>query len=280
MWYSPRISYANNVTSRLEHLNFKNYKAFKPNDMTITKKKRLTMSMESQYKVIDPFDEKEKSFDIIVLDELETFKKVWINDITHHKHLPENWRVFLQLMRNAKKIIIMDAFPHKAMIEWVSLLRPEGLITLGNEFIPPPQRVIKYDNKDVWRQSLIDELNKGYNIPLFYPYKTDDFKKGKGIYCFGMDTFKDIILQETNLEKDDIMCYHAMSDDNDKQTTCDVDIVWSTKRLIISNVSITVGVNYERLHFHKKFAFLDPNTVEPRDFFQNIGRVRQYHIYQ
>ena len=83
------------------------------------------MSMESQWKtqnydnwladLCDGFKTR-RSYDIVVLDEIETYKSIFMNHKTHGEHLPENWDCFMHIVKSARKSYVWMLSPIKALV--------------------------------------------------------------------------------------------------------------------------------------------------------------------
>jgi hypothetical protein len=222
-----------------------------------------------------------KKHDIVIIDEIDSVLNSWISE-THKDKLEKNWFVFNHLLVNAKKVFMMDAFLSMKSINFIKNLNYSKYAEFPDQ-VDKSMKVVarktpneEYEivtinpekNKyETWLKYLCDSLKSGKNIYVFYPFCT-----GNKSYT-SMDQLKQYIIKECYLKDDDIVDYNAKVNDCVKKGITNVDKIWDTKRCILVNTSITVGVNYQGNHFHEIF-FAWADFVRPRDGIQSCYRIR------
>jgi hypothetical protein len=266
LWVIPRISLGYNLQQRLDatgKFDFRNYKKFsKKDEDKISDAKQLICCVLSLYKTHDAF------YDTIVLDEVETLLMLWKGDIGQD-YFDKNWSRFMEVLRSAKKVYVMDAFMGEKTINFLKSVDANRVPRVITGLVPPDERrIITYSCRTGWTSKISDELRSGKKLFIFYPFKT-----GHGDH-HSMQKFREILSKDSGISVNDILWYNADSPDSVKKTLLNVNQVWSEKPCVICNSCITVGVNFDDLHFDSVFAMWEP-FVSQRDFFQNMYRCRK-----
>lgn len=282
LWISTRISYAKNVGMRLASLGFVDYKSFRTTadkEVGIPEAHRIIISPQSLHYI------KGKVYDIVVYDEVESFRSIWAEEKTHivrgRSNLVRNWRNFVRITQSAKHILLLDAFPLHSTATFYSELTGFFCQTIGSQAQSASRIMNEFvghdhwkENVEAWKSAIVKRLKSGGNVFIYYPWKEDSEKGG----WVGMETLAKSISTLTGIPECQYKVYHADTSDKDKKELADVNAVWSKLRFVISNMSITVGVNFDdkdsdEPHFTDNFTWL-PGQDRPRDVIQNIGRVR------
>jgi len=260
LWVTPRISLSFNLHQRLDNtkrFNFKNYKAYDKNhESEIRDVKQLICCIPSLYKTDKAL------YDTVVLDEIETLLMMWRGDIGH-LHFDINWMRFKEIIASAKKVYVMDAFMG---VKTTNFLKSVPRVITG--FQPPDERrIITYGSRTNWLGTIAKDLAAGKKLFVFYPYKFGNTKN------HSMEKIARILIEASGLPESEFITYNSDSSDAVKGTLQKVNQVWSSKSCIICNTCITVGVNFDELHFDKVYAMWK-SFVSQRDFFQNMYRCR------
>jgi len=214
----------------------------------------------------------------VVLDEVETLLMMWKGDLGH-LHFDMNWMRFKEVLRSAKKVYVMDAFMGEKTTNFLKSLSSgdEPLrIIMGREK-PEQRRLVTYSCRESWISQITSDLKAGRKLFVFYPFKVGDTKH------YSMEKFVHILMQDSGLPASQFISYNSDSPDSVKKTLRKVNDVWSTKSCIVCNTCITVGVNFDELHFDRVYAMWK-TFVSQRDFFQNMYRCRklktnEVHLY-
>ena len=221
---------------------------------------------ESQYCV-----DGAEPYDCIVIDEVESAFNNWISLETHGQNYQTNWHTFKTHIQNCKRTIMMDAFPSQKTVKFCQMM---GLkMNVIGTHQPPPKR----DMINLWlgtkdalfrlKKHIVQQLNSGKNVYVFYP-----FKKGNNSMD-SMHGFACHIAVETGLQMDDFCCYSADTCDRKRKHLSNVNESWQNKRLIVTNISITVGVSFTVEHFDCMYIAAVQWT-NGRDVIQNTYRPR------
>ena len=71
-----------------------------------------------------------QTYDTIIIDESDTFFKNWHNNDTLDTHKLTNWTTLIRLLREAKKVILLDAFTSKITIDTIKDIDPQKDMTI------------------------------------------------------------------------------------------------------------------------------------------------------
>ncbi|KAI8904901.1 origin of replication binding protein-domain-containing protein [Powellomyces hirtus] len=273
LWISPRITLSANTKQRLaeDGLEFVNYK-----EMT-KRQKQGGMLSEAQHLIcsIQSLHYLTRNVDVIICDEIETILDTFGKDMrTHQTHLSDNWATWLTLVKNAKKVIVMDAFPSKATTNMLqSLARADrvrgsaGIEIISTRAKPTERTFLEYETFNSWFHNILEELAAGKKLYIFTPYK-------KGAH--GVPHIVSALCQHMKwTEGKEIIGYYA-DKEMEKQKLEQVETVWGYPelRVVVTNGTISVGVNFNTPDvFDAIHAFYTPQ-ISPRDFLQGLNRIR------
>ena len=282
LWITPNIALSDNTATRLNE-NLKNQargcKHYKTDFKSASDKKkmdkedRLIICLNSIHHL------KTKNYDTIVIDEIETFLKIWFNNKTLNITGGECWQVFKRLIKNAKNIILLDAFTSNLTLNFINNIKNEDDNILLYERVQEQSNIkieyIQYVTK--WEKQILDALQANKKIFIYYPFKNGT----KGGNYMSMEAFKNILEAQT---KKKIIIYNGDVDDVINATLKTVNETWSDYDAVITNNKITVGVNYDnvdddndilkKLSFDLVFVSLAPFS-SPRDVLQASRRCRE-----
>ena len=299
-WVTNRISMALNLMDRLNgnndtklkgkgrNLKFKNYKevgisGFGGKAQTSNKRHmirnevgRIVIELESiHYSSADGYNnEAGMDYDIVVIDEIESVFNSFRSDKTHGagRFYDTNYHRFEEIMINAKKVFLMDAYFHHRTIDYIKILEPQASINLIQSDDDKIDKVIhNHQSFYSWYNKIVDDINKNKKLYIFYPFKT-----GKGsVQKLSIDGLKQRLLHNCpNLEYDKVLVYQGDMSDKAKKELEKVNDIWKEARVIITNSCITVGVNYEYDDFDKVYlSYAD--ILNPRDVIQSSFRIRK-----
>eukprot|EP00873_Tetraselmis_striata_P012314 jgi/Tetstr1/432578/TSEL_021948.t1 len=223
-----------------------------------------------------------KPYDIIFIDEWESFMNTWLSRDTHKDNMRKNWNTFMTLWECSKKIVLMDAFVTRKSTEFMEIMGDEYRIlgsrhsapTRTMQYIQFPKMEGGYMPNDyritAVSDLVVNDLRAGKNIFMFYPYK-----KGSGRACSIMDLRRHILESAGIEDREDVSTvYFGDQDDEIKNGLKRTDRAFAGKRLVISNSCITVGVSYTGYDFDKMYI-LRSNFVGVRDIIQFSYRTRR-----
>jgi hypothetical protein len=226
---------------------------------------------------------KDNVYDVVVLDEVESYREIWADEKTHHppkgrSNLVSNWKNFKRVCAGAKNVLLMDAFPlHSTCLFYSSFCGGPVCHTIGSE-IPAARREVNEfvgsnhwnENVENWKVKIIEKLKAGGNVFIYYPWKQD----AKNDSWVGMEKFAKTLSHTCGIPECQYKVYHADCDDADKKGLGAVNDIWSKLRFVVSNSTITVGVNFDHMnHFTDIFTWYS-GLFSTRQVIQNIGRIR------
>jgi len=266
VWLSVRRTLARNTIQRFtdDKIDVYNYLA----DNTPSKKtekinnaKSLLISTESLHYLEDT-----TKFDVLVIDEIESLLMVW-NNSTHDLHRNENFDNFKALFNNCKKVILLDAFITTKTTNLLKSLGINDIITYTCDYKMPERKVIENQDENDMKNKIVNDLNAGKKLYVFYPY----VNKSKTHQT--IEEFKNELKTRCNLTDEDVRCYHGQSDSKVKKDLDNVKETWKKARVILTNNTITVGVNYDGLDFYRIYLFATARCSS-RDIIQTSLRIR------
>lgn len=279
---TPRVTLGHNILGRMKQISLP-YTFYKDKEFNSTKKKReglpnsnnLVIQINSLHYLLN----RATPYDIVVIDEIESVLNLWIENITlsAEGHLIPCWQAFIKILREAKKLILIDALLSKKTLKFLESIgiKSENIEIIKRSFEPKPRDLIVLP-KDYeichFIQDITKDLCNGKKLFVFYPFvnRCGDSKNP------AMTEMVDLIstkYQQTTGKELQFKIYVGATDDKDKKQLSDVNTVWDDQDLIICNQAITVGVNYDRQQFDSCYiAYASFN--KPRDLVQVSMRVR------
>ena len=280
IWVCPNRALANNTLTRLQQpfatddgkaseLNVTHYGGFNKKqkaDGIFATIDRLIIVANSLHYI------KEKTYDCVVIDEIETMIDKWEGSfINSCGHKYASWIAWLNIFKNAKKIILLDAF---ITTKTLRFLESVGIAdyTVFERAVEPITRHVQYHSEfAIVLKKILDDVRDQKKVFIFYPYKD-----GKATHP-SMMTLANIIEKECDLPPDRVKYYNADIDDRKKDDIKDVTVSWCDTQVIITNNIITCGVNFDTdevaEQFDKKYLFIAAHN-SPRDIIQVSYRAR------
>ncbi len=261
---SVRQTLSKNTFKRFqsEKVDVYNYLESKTNqDFKINNSKSLIISTESLHKLKDT-----SKFDILVIDEIESLFNNW-DSTTHSTHITDNYYNFISLFQNCKKVILLDAFTTSRTINFLNSIGINDIVIYTSDYKKQSRKLIEYDSANKLIDNIIDDLNNNKKLFVFYPFLKN------GADHIGLKDLE-IYIKDKCQRKIKTISYCSISSDQTKNTLYNVDEEWSKADLILTNTSITVGVNYERHDFDKVVLFTSGYCNLARDIIQVSLRIR------
>jgi hypothetical protein len=267
LWIGPRITLTKNTMARLEKsgIFFHYYKSY-------DKREKLDGKLDSFNNVmcsIQSLHYIEKSFDYIIIDEIETVLNTFSYDAkTHNQYVFQNWLIFIDLMKKAKKVIMLDAFTTKLTTNLIKNIDGNESCEIIKTTFESKQRLFEETFEfELWMNKILESLRAGKKIYVYTPFKNGE-EGVKVITCAIINAMK-------WQEKKEIISYHGEKTEA-KNDLVNCEKIWNNKELkcIITNSCISVGVDFNLKNvFDEIFCFY--NTINsPRDFFQSLYRIR------
>ena len=268
LWIAPNKALATNTHKRFENedidvchyetINTKNKKAGK-----MKEEQKLICCLNSIHYITDV------KYDILVIDEIETLIDKFIGDFLeqgNNQLKKQIWLNFVSLFKNAKQVLLLDAFITTKTIKLIQNIENSlENIVIFERINEPQTRTIKYmDDDKSMLQDIINKLNDGSKIFVFYPYKNSNLN------VKSMEEIFNLITSATNKKG---IYYNADVDDKVKKGLKDVNDSWKDADFILTNNIITCGVNYDVMDFDYKYIFIASHNT-PRDIIQVSYRAR------
>ena len=271
LWITNRQSMANNLMGRLNGLGFKHYKD------DCDKKESKTQQRSSWSRIVcelESINTLKTSYDIVIADEVESIFNCFLSKKCFQDEqevYDDCYMNFEYVLRQAKKVFAMDAFLQHRTPTYFRLLDPKEqqiVIRKENDVI---KKVCKGSrNFYEWLKKIVADLKAGKKLYIFYPYKT---ARGSA-YKIPIDMFSAMLQRMAGLDEGDILYYCSGGNQKAKKEQLkNVGKYWSECKAVVTNSSITVGVNYEEKDFDKIYLGYD-DMISPRDLIQTSFRIR------
>ena len=237
-WIAPNKALAHNTMDRLETEKVKcdyylNHNATSKAAGSLNDSKSMIIVANSLHYI-----GKAKEYDVVVIDEIETLVDKWHGNFMQHK--ASNWAAFKRIIRSAKKVILLDAFITTKTLNLIRDLEPElqNSIRIFERNNEKTNRTINYiSSVPLMHQNIIDDLNNGMKLFIFYPMKK---KSQTNADAIAMRTLYDMLCEKTGKKG---LFYNADVDESLKAGLKNVNESWGDNQFIITNTIVTCGVN-------------------------------------
>ena len=268
IWITPRIALVKNTNQRFidNKMNVVNYlncgKTKETKIKNINNAKSLIIECESLNHL-----QKTNQFDVLVIDEIETVIKGWDSE-THEKSGDKNFKNFVDLFKNSKKIILLDAFTTATTTKFLEMIGVNDTIVYSSKYKPNKKILNENIGYEKTINKIADELDNNKKLYIFHAYKSATKKH------YSIDELKSVLLERCKT-KPKILVYHADVNDTTKETIANVNEEWDKYDCIITTSSITVGVNYEGSRYDKVYLLVSGCVNNVRDVIQTSMRIRK-----
>lgn len=210
-------------------------------------------------------------YDILVIDEVETFHSSWLSSEIHGSNYNNNWIAFTKLINKCKKIILLDAlYSHNTirLLERLGVKREDVSIS-GTSFKYPEMKLINHRDNERFLQVLAEKLNANKKVYLFWP-----FKNGSKSSLSQRQVID--LLERSSGRKLKSIIYNAdeMNEEYVRESLKDVNNAWKDLDLVVTNQCITVGVNYDAKDEFDSVFVADAQFVSMREIVQTSRRIR------
>ena len=188
-----------------------------------------------------------KTYDVVVIDEIETFLNKWHNNKTLDNDPAlknECWKMFIDKIKKAKVVLLLDAFPTKLTTNLINSFnepnQPKDTMYKIIERVEEPiTRTMKllHSESDAFYQ-MIEDIKLNRKIMFFCPYKN------AGRYNKSMQEYQTMIEKATGKKG---IIYNADVSDKVLKGLTNVNKTWADPDIgfVITNTKITVGINYD-----------------------------------
>ena len=274
---TPRITLGFNILGRMREVgvNYQFYQDFN------TPKKKLEMhkanNLVIQINSLHYLSNRTIKYNCVVIDEIESVLNGWKENDTMSKNLVACWNVFRRIVKEADKVILIDALISKKTLNFLKELGidKKHIEIIKRSVEPTPRDLVilpKSYALTKWITDITQDLCKGKKVFVFYPYKKGNSTTPGMMHLIEM--FKLAYLNNTNNALK-VKGYTADTDDKEKKKLDNVNKEWEDQNLIICNQAITVGVNYDKQNFDVAYILFHENAhVRPRDVVQVSMRMR------
>ena len=201
-----------------------------------------------------------KNCQYLILDEIMSLLPQMICQETHKKNIQVNQEHFIGLVKNAKKVFIMDANVSDKAIDFIKGIRGEQRSVICRWDVAPRRNRKVYITCNILTK-LEKSLEEGKKV---FIASTRSIKHGEGILEFIRQKFPSLRLAYIN--SDNKHNYMDLLSDTSK---------WAKYDVVMISPCISTGVSFTiRDYFDEVFCFFTHTSTNPLDASQQIGRVR------
>jgi len=212
---------------------------------------KLIVQMESIHKIGN------YTYDIVVLDEIETLLRLMISSTMKDKELA-SLQVLTRAIRNAGRVIVMDAFLKEETIEWI--------------------RSMRYSKECKFIQNTYRQIERSGDRELYMVDKKDDIislimddNSKKVIPCLSKNMATSLYQMLMN-KGENTLCITGDSDTHIKRM--DPHNLWDKYHNIIYTSAIANSVSYEKEYFDTLYVIGCRGSAYAEELIQMMGRVR------
>lgn len=243
---SCRQTFTTHITAELK--GFVDYRTIKGSEI---KEDKLVVQLQSLWKCAGM-----DARDLVLLDEVESILANLTPNQTH-KHYVETYAVFERMIREAKRVIVLDAFLTDRTMEMLRTLRGETVLVI-NPTIPYKRSATLVSEKGL-SDAIHSKLREGKKLIAVWGAKN----KAKAFHSCLPDSVSQVL-------------YTGDSDAKIKeQHLADVNKYWAEHQLVGYTATITVGVNYNGPSFDEACVYATAWSCPSRDYIQALHRARK-----
>lgn len=269
---TPRKTYAQSIVARFNRESKYHFELYSEmTEYNITNHTYVVIQCESLHRL----DIYSVEGACVIIDEIESFLTQLTSVKTHKKNHLTNIRMF-EFLCGATKLIGMDAFISEKSI---NLFRDMVLPIHYYNYIKPLE-VRRFIEIQSCIKTVTSKTGKERKKTLYFEPFCEKIleliKSGKRMFLFissikKLEYLKNKLLI-SGINEEEISTYSS----NCKDDLTNVNDLWSSKKVVFSTSSLTVGVNFDVAnHFNSIGVYLSSTSRNlVRDIFQSLYRVR------
>jgi hypothetical protein len=230
---------------------------------------RLILQVESLHRI----DWEYTPYDLVIMDESESLLFQMNSVGTHGEHHKLNYEMLSRVVRDAIKVIAMDAFVTARTFIFLDYFRERNFaIYIHNTFQPYDRRA--FEMCVVQGKRVLPDFAGLTNCLLNFA------RNGKRIVFVCSSKMKGVALYERLLKEGFKTIFHSGDDGvEQKNALLNVREEWAKYQIVIYTTTITVGVSYSNVpaeaEFDELFLYATASCALPRDIAQALLRARK-----
>ena len=228
--------------------------------------KRLVVQMESCHKIAG------RKFDLVIADECES--DIYQFSSSTMKRLKDSSSAFFHLLKDAGKLLFLDAFPSDRqflLLKHLDFPKDTRVSYRHNSWRPTGRKAVEIEapssqlKKKLMFEAIRHKLKVGKCVVLF----TTSLACGNQLVKFLVKEFEDT---------KKIAFYNKFTDNKIRDLHFDdVDKWWSDVDVLVYTPVLLAGVSFNiKNHFHCLFVWAYSQSSHVRDMLQAAGRVRHF----
>ena len=262
-----RIDFSNKIYKELKHIGFKHYKDKKTRD--IYNEPLLICSIDSLTHLLT----ENEYYDLIILDEIESLLNQFSSSTITGRKINNTALLnsFLQLCKNSKKIISMDANYYDRADNFIRQLTGDNkYLMIWNNYNNNEKKKLIIHGTDTEPIKMIIEHLKNYR-PICTIFQSINKAKQFLNMLLNNEQLKNILTPSNHI------LHTAESPDKEKRKLENVNELWKEKLLVLYTPTIDVGISYDTPdHFEQLFIFCSTMSNTARGVFQMTERIRNF----
>lgn len=266
LFFSTRQTFAHFVAG--EFRDFHNY--LNKDDEDINQKDKIIMSLESLHKISEF-----KRYEMVVCDEMETLLSNFSSS-TLGPRTYETFQRFENLLKGAKKVVMMDAFISNRTIHLAKgLTKRRNIRYLRN--VAERKQVVAREmsyKRDISFGTILEHILSGKKLYIMF---SSNKKLNEFLEYLGTKKDNRTILNDEFMQK--MLIYNRDTDKEMMKGLMEINKTWKEASCIIASPKITVGCSYNPEGDTSDPTFdmkinLAIHSCTARDAFQSLMRVR------
>ena len=251
---SPRISFSKAIQGEFKQHGFVLYSECD----NFYDHPRIIVQYESLYRLVDNTS---IQYDLLILDELETILECALSTTTNKNNLITNSRVFEMLVKNAHKVLALDAdLSNKGLNMLKAMVGPKNITLHVNTYQRLPRDIRLYEDGLVWQKRLLEKIEAGKRI----------------VICVTSKGFADTHIVPMLIEYNIVHAYYHVDNKDKRDELLNINTEWCKYQVVMFTPCITVGCDFSvQDYFDEIWAMASTNSAVPRQLFQMLWRCRK-----
>lgn len=263
-----------------EKLQFINYMNVDIESLITASNYKIVVSMESLYR----YKKNDGAIpipDLLILDEFCSIIEHYSSSTMNRAKRSLFTEIICHFIRNQKTtVVISDAYftdRDLDMVRFIAEGANKKIVLTDNTFRESVKQCRIYRDSRSFHDDIMKDLMSCISEEPKRLYICSNSKEQLlGLYsCFKKEIENKASPEQLAeiLEKTAIICAET-TDEQKEFFSYDLGQSWSTTDRIFCTPTITAGVSFDELHFHKVYGIATNNSTSPRSFLQQLNRVR------
>ena len=262
LWLSYRKTLTNNVIGGEkfgEEYNFKNYMKGDLSADRLMIQLESTLKLYSQMDFIDDDTSIYPSYDLVIIDEIESILKHFDSHTTFHGKSKDTFEFIQNVIINSSKLMVLDGDVGNRAYDYIKSFGQ--CVNIVNDIKINQKNFKVTQDGTKFYKNIVNKVSKGEKVVIVSMPTTK---------C---ETYADTLGKQFPDKK--ILYYTGSSDDEKKKDFNDVTNIWNKCDVLIYSPTCEAGVNFDINHFDRMYGIISAKSTTPRGFLQMLARIRK-----